>query len=310
MRIRFERKTTLKTVALAALLVFAPIATATAQNDANARLQRIEREIQTLSRAIFKGETPPQGAFSGGADAAGMGGIQTRLDQMEMDLRTLTGRVEEQSYELNRLRLIEERLNALESRGAVPAVQQIQPQIQQQVPQQPTYPPEAAPYMPAEGGGFTMQGDPNAAATNAPSTGQLGQMSSSGATDPVTVSYEAAYAMLRNQDYGGAQVAFEQFVQAHPDHSLTPNAMYWLGETHYVRNDFQRAAYVFAEAYQKYPKGAKAPDNLLKLALSLAGQGKTQDACVALGQLKKEYPAGAAPVLTRGDQEMARLGCQ
>ncbi len=54
---------------------------------------------------------------------------------------------------------------------------------------------------------------------------------------------------------------------------------------------------------------AKAPDNLLKLAMALAGQGKTKDACVALGQLKKEYPAGAAPVLTRGDQEIERLNC-
>jgi len=43
--------------------------------------------------------------------------------------------------------------------------------------------------------------------------------------------------------------------------------------------------------------------------MALAGQGKTKDACVALGQLKKEYPAGAAPVLTRGDQEIERLKC-
>ena len=152
--------------------------------------------------------------------------------------------------------------------------------------------------------------DPNApaSATSAPSMGQLGSMSST--PDSPTAAYETAFTMLRNQDYDGAQMAFDSFIKANPGHALIPNAMYWLGETYYVRNDFEKAVHIFAESYQKYPKGTKAPDNLLKLALSLNGMGKTADACVALAQLKKEYPAGAAPVLTRADQESAKLGCK
>lgn len=317
MRIRFEGMKILQTVAITALLAFAPLAPASAQNsDTNARMQRIENEIQTLSRAIFKGETPPPGFGAGGSDVT-QANMLVRLDQIENDLRTITGKIEEQSYELGRLKDLEGRLMALENRNVPMSGGGIQPYAGVGMSNQTVTPGQTTTRVITQPGieipedtGFGMQ-DPNAPATTATApTGQLGQMGASGTADPVTVSYEAAYAMLRNQDYPGAEIAFSQFIKAHPDHALVPNAMYWLGETHYVRGDFQKAAFVFAESYQKYPKGAKAPDNLLKLGMALAGMGKVQDACVALGQLKKEYPAGSVPVLTRGEQERSRLGCK
>lgn len=309
MRVRFEGMKILQTVAITALFAFAPLATASAQNsDVSARMQRIENEIQTLSRAIFKGETPPPGFGTGGSDAS-QANILTRLDQIETDMRSMTGKIEEQNYELGRLKDLEGRVMALENRAPAAAV--IQPPYtsgmgSQTVTRVITRPGGVIP----EDAGFNMS-DPNAAATvENVQTGQLGQMGLAGTQDPVTVEYESAYALLRNQDYANAEVAFDRFIAEYPDHTLVPNAMYWLGETYYVRGDFQKAAFVFAESYQKYPKNAKAPDNLLKLGMALAGMGKTQDACVALGQLKKEYPAGSVPVLTRGEQERTRLGCK
>ena len=80
-------------------------------------------------------------------------------------------------------------------------------------------------------------------------------------------------------------------------------------ESFYVRRQYERAARIFAEGYQSYPKSSKAPDNLLKLGLSLGGMGNTHDACVALAQLKKEYASERTPVMRRADQEFSRLGC-
>jgi TolA-binding protein len=90
---------------------------------------------------------------------------------------------------------------------------------------------------------------------------------------------------------------------------LSANAKYWLGESWYVRNNFERAARIFAESYQQAPKGPKGPDNLLKLALSLNGMGKKEEACLTLGQLKKEYGASTSPILARAAQEGGRIGC-
>lgn len=323
MRIRFvDRSRSLQTVAIAALLAFAPVVPALAQNaDTSARIQRLENEIQTLSRAIFKGETPPPGAFSSGNEAA-QANLQNRLDQIETDMRSITGRIEELGYDVNRLKEMEGRIAALENRAAqqgavppaAPSASGMGMSGYQVTPPQPQMPPQGSGAM--DNYGMT---DPNAPApAHSPTAGQLGAIETTIDSSGVATAtpgtpmgdYEAAYAMLRNQDYASAEVAFDRFIKSNPDNALVPNAMYWLGETYYVRNDFEKAARTFAEAYRKYPKGTKAPDNLLKLAMSLAGLGKTQDSCVALGQLKKEYPAGSAPVLTRADQEIARLGCK
>ncbi|MBC7325381.1 MAG: tol-pal system protein YbgF, partial [Moorella sp. (in: Bacteria)] len=128
------------------------------------------------------------------------------------------------------------------------------------------------------------------------------------ANDPVGL-YERSFSFLRDRNYDQAETGFADFLNRFPGHDLAPNAKYWLGETYYVRNNFERAARIFAEAYQQYPQGPKGPDNLLKLAMSLAGLGKTEDACVTFGQLQKEYPSGAIPVLMRAEKEMEKLGC-
>lgn len=322
MSIRFDRSRFLQTGALAALLVFGAIIPAHAQNsDVASRMTRLENEIDTLSRAVFKGEIPPAGMAT--HNGSGNADIENRLTQIQMEVQALTGKVEEQTYELNRLKQFEARITALEGRPQAAAVTGTAPAVGMATSAPTggtsyTYSNTAPKESAALDEDFTLEGDPNAPAPNTPSTsGQLGTINTTvdasgnvvGAPPTPAGDYEAAFTKLRNQDYAGAQAGFDAFIKANPGNSLVPNAMYWLGETYYVRNMFPEATRVFAEAYQKYPKGAKAPDNLLKLGMALAGQGKTKDACVALGQLKKEYPAGAAPVLTRADQEVERLKC-
>src|SRR5690606_18083701 len=103
--------------------------------------------------------------------------------------------------------------------------------------------------------------------------------------------YEQAISlMLRDQDFPAAEAALRGFIEAHPGHELTGNAQYWLGETYYVRGDYERAAFAFAEGFQKYPSGQKAADNLLKLGMSLGQLGKTAEACTAFDQLLQSFP--------------------
>ncbi len=95
----------------------------------------------------------------------------------------------------------------------------------------------------------------------------------------------------------------------HPEDPLAGNAKYWLGETFYVRGDFRNAAVTFAEGFQRYPDSTKAPDNLLKLGMSLAQLEKKDDACGAFGELLKRYPDATASILQRATRERERLGC-
>ncbi len=126
--------------------------------------------------------------------------------------------------------------------------------------------------------------------------------------DP-TILYDQAFSFLRVKDYDKAESAFQNFLNENPDHRLTANAQYWLGETYYVRNNFERAARLFAEGYKKFPDSSKGPDNLLKLGMSLAGLGKTKDACLTFDQLRVQYKEAPSAILTRARQEGEKIGC-
>ena len=121
--------------------------------------------------------------------------------------------------------------------------------------------------------------------------------------------YDRAFDLLREANYDEAGTAFQAFIAKNPQDKLIDNAKYWYGETLYVRGKFDASAVAFADAYQQNPKGNKAPDSLLKLAMSLEKLGKTQDACTTLDSLKSKYPSASITVRQRADQERTKLKC-
>ena len=90
---------------------------------------------------------------------------------------------------------------------------------------------------------------------------------------------------------------------------MASNAQYWLGETFYARGKYMEAASAFADGYKRYPKGAKAVDELLKLGMSLARANQKPNACVALAQLDRDFPNPGASIKERAAAEKKRLGC-
>lgn len=121
--------------------------------------------------------------------------------------------------------------------------------------------------------------------------------------------YDYAFDILRQADYARAERALRMFLEANASDDLAGNAQYWLGETYYVRGDFQQAAVEFLSGYQTYPSSTKAPDNLLKLGLSMARLGQTDGACTALTRLATEYPSANDTIRRRAQTERARLKC-
>jgi tol-pal system protein YbgF len=121
--------------------------------------------------------------------------------------------------------------------------------------------------------------------------------------------YETAYGFLLQTNYGAAEAAFDDFLSRYPNDALSGNAQYWLGESFFVRGQFKQAASAFLKGYQSYGKSAKAPDSLLKLALSLDRLGQRDAACSSFGELTTKYPSASAPVKTRAENERRRIGC-
>lgn len=304
---------------LLAFCVLAVPAQAQYSSDTNNRLNRLENEIETISRYIYKGETPPPTAFSSGSKASA--DTEVRLQQLESQIRDLNGKLEEQSYQLRQLKeQLDRALSDIEMRlgngtGPAPQAGQVSsyPQAGATTPGSNYATPTSEPS--TEGDyQWSSSGGGRDAAASAVKSGQLGTLTTSGSgetssADSAAAEYENAFALLKNAQYEQAEQEFNSFIARYPDHILISNAKYWLGEAYYARGKYDDAARVFAEGYQQYPKGPKAADNLLKLAMALSGSGNNEDACVALGQLFKDFPAGSAPVLRRAEQEKARMKC-
>jgi tol-pal system protein YbgF len=243
--------------------------------------------------------------------------MEVRLQQLESQLRNLTGKIEEQNYKIRQLE--EElaratsdlalRVRDLEGGASAPS----QGHTAQQTSSGAAPLPSAYKNEDYQGGGSQYMTQPSQGSEpfqyQPPSN--LGTMGGGAApADSAATQYEKAFALLKASDFAGAEIEFSRFMGAYPDHVLFSNAKYWFGETFYVRGNYEKAARIFAEGYQKYPKGAKAADNLLKLGMALVGLGKKEDACVALKQLEKEYAGASGPILRRGKQEMAKLRCK
>ena len=121
--------------------------------------------------------------------------------------------------------------------------------------------------------------------------------------------YEVAYSYVIQRDYGAAQAAFTDFMKRYPKDALVPNALYWLGETHYQQRNFADAAEAFDLVTKLYASSPKAADSQLKRALSYSALGKNNEACVALSDLDKKFQSAPTYVKTRAGSERHRLGC-
>ncbi len=122
--------------------------------------------------------------------------------------------------------------------------------------------------------------------------------------------YEFATSFLKVGDYNTAERALKEFVQTNPNHELAGNAQYWFAETFRIRQLYVDAASAYLEGYQKYPKSEKAPDNLLKLGVSLVQIGEKEQGCMMITSLKKEYPEASQSILQKAKYEEKKFECK
>ena len=122
--------------------------------------------------------------------------------------------------------------------------------------------------------------------------------------------YDVAYRLIKNGQYVEAEAAFREFLEANPKDPHVTKASYWLGETYYARKQFDDAYQVYARNLQRWPNGEKAPDNLVKLALSLVNLKRDSEACQFLAVLDSDYPDAAANVKQAGDQARKLAKCK
>jgi len=121
--------------------------------------------------------------------------------------------------------------------------------------------------------------------------------------------YELATSFLKVGDYSTAERAFREFVLSNIDHELAGSAQYWYAETFRIRQLFTDAATAYLEGYQKYPKGEKAPINLLKLGVSMVQIGEKDQGCKMINGVELQYPNANQSVIQKAKYESKKFEC-
>lgn len=267
------------------------------------RIDKVEKELRALQRAAAQGNLPAAGA--GGSETAGgqtqfLADMEVRLAKLESELRSLTGTLEELSHRQTEL---EKTLDLFR--------QDVAMQLN-----------DSAERGPAAGGGSGLVATETPGEQKSVLENETAAQRAEPAAEPVREArltlpegsvkdqYDFALSYLRKGEYASAEKLFQTFLGLHPAHELAGNAQYWLGETFYVRQNYPEAAQAFLTGFQKYPQGAKGPDNLLKLGLSLAAMGQTEAACSAYAELKNRYPNSPTGISARIGEEQRRLSCR
>ena len=121
--------------------------------------------------------------------------------------------------------------------------------------------------------------------------------------------YDFAVSFIKIGDYETAEFALKEFIEKNKDHDLAGNAQYWYGETFRIRQLYSDAATAYLDGYQNYPKSIKAPDNLLKLGITMVQLGEKAQGCSMIIGIKKQYPKASKSVLQKAQYEQKKFKC-
>ncbi|MEQ8227076.1 MAG: tol-pal system protein YbgF [Rhodospirillales bacterium] len=338
------------------------------------RLERLERDIQTLSKMVARGpDAVPASEVPAAAQPApklpknAVARIGVRLDTLENELRDVTGRIEEMTYNLEQLtarvdRLVADvdfRLSGLEQQGrpvgqapgntaavqlggdtpqvtAAPGPSDVKiigepprslGQIDPNLVKSANSPAQQDTGKDASGAAVSsapISAEPVSARKGAPSPAAVTRAQPQAASLPQTSQpqgpvlpdgtpqeqYQFAFGLLRKHQFDQAEMAFKEFLAKHEGDALSGNARYWLGETHYARAEYVKAAEVFLQGFEKDPKGGKAPDSLLKLAMSLGQLGQNKEGCAAIDKLFVDFPNANSSLKRTASRQQRQMNCK
>lgn len=299
-------------------LVLGGMGTAEAQQDYRGlynRLDALERRITQLQQG---------GGVASGATAspATMAQLQVQVQSLSEQLRQMNGMLEEINYRQEQLERRWETLQAAQApagpgvgvagySAAVPGgAAMAQTMEETALPSAAGYPSQPMPISQAPMvASSTLAGVQPVAPVDPAAAAQVSPPLSMEPQKDAGTDYNRAFQLLSTEDYAQAEQAFLQFIADYPDHPLMPNAHYWLGETYYAQRQYADAANQFRLGYEVNSKSGKAPDNLLKLAITLMAMEKVGDGCVVLKELLAQYPDAPTTTLLRASQERERFQC-
>ncbi|MHA3913992.1 tol-pal system protein YbgF [Halovulum sp. GXIMD14793] len=121
--------------------------------------------------------------------------------------------------------------------------------------------------------------------------------------------FDAGLAAFRSGAYRDASDRFAELLVKHPNGPMASDAAFWQGEALANQGEWNLAARSYLNSFSGAPQGAKAPEALFRLGVSLGRLGQTDEACLTLAEVGNRYPNVSPAILDSTNQERQALGC-
>ncbi|MBM4305534.1 MAG: tol-pal system protein YbgF [Deltaproteobacteria bacterium] len=102
--------------------------------------------------------------------------------------------------------------------------------------------------------------------------------------------YKDAYETFQKGDLDGSRRKFEAFLKTYPNMELSDNAQFWIGETYFLKKDYEKAILEYEKVIVKYPEGDKVSSALLKQGLAFLELGDKTNGRNLLKRVTDRYP--------------------
>ena len=121
--------------------------------------------------------------------------------------------------------------------------------------------------------------------------------------------FNTALQAFQTGQYQQAEDGFKAFMAANSGHRLTPDAIFYIGETYFQRSRAREAAEQYLKVTTDYAKSSRAPESMVRLGQTLAALGNAEQACATFTEFGKRYPSATASVKRLAEREMAKDHC-
>ena len=102
--------------------------------------------------------------------------------------------------------------------------------------------------------------------------------------------FRSAYKVYLNGNYDRASSEFQRFVKHYPSTALTPQAFYYLGQSHYVQKHYDPAQQALQQVVTKFPNTKYRSQALNKLGQIMIETDQRSKAQALWNQVIQDYP--------------------
>ena len=252
------------------------------------QLDRLQREVNDLSKSIFKNSNKSNENFTNNNDSqtVNFAAVDMRIYDLEKDIKNLTMNLEELIFQLDE---IIKRINKIEEDFDTKLQNIVVENSKENIDNKNKK--EDKEVVIVENSENTLGTLIISSENNKVEETNQSQIDLDLTNLSPENQFQIAFDQIWNKNYDEAKLSLKSFIKQNPENQLSGSAHYWLAKLYMFEKNYREAVLTFVEVHAKYPNSIKTPNMLYEMADALLAMGKNKEACVTLTTLSKEFSA-------------------